>query len=57
MSFTTLYGALGCGYVQVDSSGGVLENGRQRRSAQILGLELVFGTPGARGHILSKTEI
>jgi hypothetical protein len=57
MSFTTLYGALGCGYVQVDSSGGVLENGRQRRSAQILGLEFVFGTPGARRHILSKTEI
>jgi hypothetical protein len=46
ISFTALYGALGFGYVQFDSSDGVLENGRQRRSALILGLEFVVGTPG-----------
>jgi hypothetical protein len=45
LSFTPLYGALGFGYVQVTSFGEVLENGRQRHSAQILGLEFLFGTP------------
>jgi hypothetical protein len=48
ISFTSLYGELGCGHVQVDSSDGVLENGRQRRSAQILGFSFVVGTPGHR---------
>jgi hypothetical protein len=45
------------GYVQVDSFGRVLENGLQRRSALILGLEFVLGPPGALGHRFSKTKI
>jgi hypothetical protein len=45
------------GYVQVDSFGRVLENGRQRRSALILGLEFVRGTPDALGHRFSKTKL
>ena len=42
------------GYFQVDSSGGVLEKGHLRHTAQMLGLELVVGSPGPRAQAKSK---